>query len=129
MRGPRPARMRGRDHELASRLGSCASARGVLRPDLRLVVGVGAVGSFFATGPLVAALIVIALSDGVTGMRALARRVIKWRVSWIWYVAAIAIPILAHVITIGVNRAMGAAAPSFDALQSWFASSSWWRFG
>lgn len=54
-------------------------------------------------------------------MRDLGRRVIKWRVGWIWYVAAVAIPVLAHVITIGVNRAMGAAAPSFDALQPWFA--------
>jgi len=78
-------------------------------------------GSFFATGPLVAALIVISLADGVAGMRILGRRLIQWRVGWIWYVAAIAIPIVAHVTTIGVNRAMGAPAPSFDVMQPWFA--------
>jgi CAAX protease family protein len=78
-------------------------------------------GSFFATGPLVAALIVISLADGVAGLRVLGSRLIRWRVGVVWYVAAVAIPILAHVLTIGANRLLGSGAPSFDVLLPWYA--------
>ncbi|HEY9468394.1 MAG TPA: hypothetical protein VIQ76_02140, partial [Propionibacteriaceae bacterium] len=48
--------------------------------------------SFFAPGVLVAALIVVPLTEGVAGLRAMGLRLIRWRVSWIWYVLAVAVP-------------------------------------
>jgi hypothetical protein len=35
-------------------------------------------------GPLVAALVVIALTDGAAGFRELGARLIRWRVGWLW---------------------------------------------
>jgi hypothetical protein len=39
--------------------------------------------SFFAPGVLVAALIVVSLTEGVAGLKAMGSRLIRWRVSWI----------------------------------------------
>ena len=44
--------------------------------------------SFFAPGVLVAALIVVSLTEGVAGLKAMGSRLIRWRVSWIWYALA-----------------------------------------
>ena len=64
-------------------------------------------GTFFAPGALLAALIVAFLNDGLAGLRAIGVRMIRWRVRWIWYVAAIAVPLLVHFVTIGINQATG----------------------
>jgi len=45
-------------------------------------------GVFIATGPLVAALIVISITQGWAGLRDLGSRMIRWRVGWIWSVSA-----------------------------------------
>jgi membrane protease YdiL (CAAX protease family) len=41
-------------------------------------------------GPILAAFIVTAVADGKAGLRRWVRRMTKWRVNWIWYVAAAA---------------------------------------
>ncbi|HEY6409739.1 MAG TPA: hypothetical protein VIY29_19955 [Ktedonobacteraceae bacterium] len=48
----------------------------------------------FAPGPFVAALVVIALSSGKTGMRAFLRRLLQWRTGLKWYLVALGIPVL-----------------------------------
>ena len=48
--------------------------------------------SFFAPGVLVAALIVVSLTEGVAGLKAMGSRLIRWRVSWIWYALALGVP-------------------------------------
>src|SRR5215216_5097761 len=40
---------------------------------------------FLPTGPLFAALIVISLTQGLSGLRELGLRMIRWRVRWYWY--------------------------------------------
>ena len=47
-------------------------------------------GSFLAFSPLVSALVVVFIAEGLPGLARLGRRLIRWRVSWIWYAAAIA---------------------------------------
>ncbi len=69
-------------------------------------------GSFGAFGPLVAALIVIPLTQGVAGLKELGLRIIRWRVRWYWYVVAIGLPLSVLVVTAGLNVALGASAPS-----------------
>jgi uncharacterized protein len=69
-------------------------------------------GSFGAFAPLLAALIVIPLSQGRAGLRELGLRIIRWRVRWYWYVVAIGLPLGVLVVTAGLNVALGASAPS-----------------
>jgi hypothetical protein len=69
-------------------------------------------GSFGAFAPLVAALIVIPLTQGVAGLKELGFRMIRWRVGWIWWALAIGLPFAVHLVTAGLNVAAGAGAPS-----------------
>lgn len=70
------------------------------------------VGGFFAPGPLLAAITVIALTQGRPGFRQLWSRLLRWRVRWVWYAVAIGIPLTVHALTIAANVALGAGAPS-----------------
>src|SRR5918993_5498853 len=49
--------------------------------------------SFFAPGVLVAALVVVFLTEGLAGLKAMGSRLIRWRVSWVWYLLALAVPL------------------------------------
>src|SRR5215204_3135593 len=69
-------------------------------------------GIFGTTGPLVAALIVIPITHGWAGLRDLGSRMIRWRVGWYWYAAAIGLPLAVHLLTVVLNLALGAPAPS-----------------
>ncbi len=50
-------------------------------------------GSFMAGGPLLAALVITAVVDGRRGLRKLWSRMIRWRVGWQWYAAALLVPL------------------------------------
>src|SRR5215207_4514149 len=77
-------------------------------------------GSFLALAPVVSALLVISIAEGLHGLARLGRRLIRWRVNWIWYAAAIVLPLLVHAVAIGLNMAAGAPAPSVDQFQPWY---------
>jgi uncharacterized protein len=68
--------------------------------------------TFQAGSPLLAALIVIPLTQGWAGLRELGSRMIRWRVRWYWYVAAIGLPLAVLLLTAALNVALGASAPS-----------------
>ncbi len=67
---------------------------------------------FLPSGPLFAALIVIPITQGVAGLKELGSRMIRWRVRWYWYVAALGVPLAVHLAYAGINVAEGAGAPS-----------------
>jgi uncharacterized protein len=69
-------------------------------------------GGFILAGPLIAALIVIPLTQGLAGLRELGSRMIRWRVGWIWYEVAIGLPLAVHLLTVALNDGLGAPAPS-----------------
>ncbi len=77
-------------------------------------------GAFLAPGPLVSAIVVVLIAEGLPGLARLGRRVIRWRVNWIWYAAAIGLPLLVHAVATGLNMAAGAPAPSLDQFQPWY---------
>ena len=56
-------------------------------------------GSFGAFAPLVAALIVVPLSQGRAGLREWGSRLIRWRVAWYWYAVAVGLPLAVHLVT------------------------------
>src|SRR5436190_605104 len=75
---------------------------------------------FFPTGVLLAALMVITLSQGRAGLRELGSRMIRWRVNWRWYAAALGIPLAVAVAATALNILLGAPAPSLAKLSSLF---------
>jgi hypothetical protein len=76
--------------------------------------------SFFAPGVLLAALIVVALTEGVSGLTALGARLIRWRVSWVWYVLAIGVPLMVHLTSVAINVGLGASPPALGMLSPWY---------
>src|SRR5215207_10747765 len=73
-------------------------------------------GGFIPTGPLLAALIVIPITQGLSGLRDLGSRMIRWRVGWYWYVVAIGLPLAVLQVAVALNVALGAGAPSLAQL-------------
>jgi membrane protease YdiL (CAAX protease family) len=71
---------------------------------------------FLATGPLIAALIVIPITRGWSGLRELGSRMIRWRVRWYWYGVAVGLPLAVLLVTVVLNVALGAGAPSLAAI-------------
>jgi uncharacterized protein len=74
--------------------------------------------TFQAGSPLLAALIVIPLTQGLSGLKALGSRMIRWRVRWYWYVVAIGLPLAVVGLTAGLNVALGASVPSLAGIGS-----------
>src|SRR5215203_2597322 len=68
--------------------------------------------TFQAGSPLLAALIVIPLTQGLSRLKELGLRMIRWRVRWYWYVVAIGLPLAVVLLTAGINVALGASVPS-----------------
>ena len=84
-------------------------------------------GTFFALGgpflfpfgPFLAALITASISEGWGGLKDLARRCLNWRVSPIWYVVALAVPILIALSIVSLHILLGASAPAAGLVGSW----------
>ena len=69
-------------------------------------------------GPLSAAFLVTALTEGRAGLRRWAKRLVRWRVGWCWYVAVvIAVPATIVLATFALPGALaGLTAPSLQVL-------------
>jgi membrane protease YdiL (CAAX protease family) len=76
--------------------------------------------SFFAPGALIAAVVVILLTEGPRGLLVLGSRIIRWRVSWVWYAVAIAVPLFVHFASTSINVALGASMPSLIMLTPFY---------
>ena len=67
---------------------------------------------FFACGPLVAALVVIGVTEGRPGYRTLGARMVRWRVGWRWWVVALGMPLAVLAVAVVANVTIwGAPAP------------------
>jgi membrane protease YdiL (CAAX protease family) len=70
-------------------------------------------------GPFLAAIVVLALTEGKAGVSGLFRRMIRWRVPPGWYAVALFLPaVLATTATV-LNVLLGAEAPSTAELNGW----------
>ena len=73
--------------------------------------------AFFPCGPLVAAIIVIGVTEGWRGYRDWGARMLRWRVGWVWWVVAIGTPLAVLALASAANVAIwGAPAPVLTAL-------------
>src|SRR5215217_3945341 len=68
--------------------------------------------TFQAGSPFIAALIVILLTQSISGLKQLGLRLIRWRVRWYWYVVALGMPLAVVGLIVGLNVALGASTPS-----------------
>ena len=72
---------------------------------------------FFACGPVVAAIVVIAVADGRAGYRDLFARLTHWRVGWTWWAVAAGVPLAVLAIASVANVTLwGAPAPGLGNL-------------
>jgi membrane protease YdiL (CAAX protease family) len=76
-------------------------------------------GDPIGTGPFVAAIVVLSLTQGRVGVRSLLRQMIQWRVNWRWYAFAILLPTLTAVAAALIAIALGAETPSSDQVALW----------
>ena len=89
---------------------------------LAYVLAWGAIpwNSFFAPGALIAAVVVVLVTEGPRGLLHLGSRLVRWRVSWVWYALAIGVPLVVHFASTSANVALGASAPSLSLLAPWY---------
>ena len=89
-------------------LGLAAQSRGLLPfhfpPVLELFVGYGFVA---------AALIMSGTVDGMAGIVALLKRLLIWRVGWLWYGVALFGPAVTYLLGIAIHVLLGGATPDF----------------
>ena len=70
-------------------------------------------------GPFLAAIVVLAMTEGKAGLLGLFRRMVRWRIPPGWYVVALLLPaVLAAVATV-LNVLLGAEPPSAAELNGW----------
>ena len=60
-----------------------------------------------ALAPALSALVVSGMAEGEPGVRELGRRLLRWRVSWKWYVVAFGLPVAECLLAVGVASALG----------------------
>jgi membrane protease YdiL (CAAX protease family) len=70
-------------------------------------------------GPLIAAIVVIALTEGRGGLAAWSRRLVRWRAAPSLYALALLFPLVATLLGIALNIALGAPVPAAERWQSW----------
>src|SRR5438105_10163164 len=78
---------------------------------------------FLGTGPLLASLLVTSIASGRAGLREVGARMIRWRVGWRWYAAALGIPFGVAVVTMALGGPITTLAqlPPFETLLFVFA--------
>jgi membrane protease YdiL (CAAX protease family) len=70
-------------------------------------------------GPFLAALVVLAITRGKTGVVGLVRRMVRWRVGPRWYAVALLLPVAISLTAAVFNVLLGAQAPSSVELGGW----------
>jgi membrane protease YdiL (CAAX protease family) len=70
-------------------------------------------------GPFLAALVVLVITRGKTGVVTLLRRMVRWRVGLRWYAVALLLPVAIALTAAVFNVLLGAQAPSSGELGGW----------
>jgi uncharacterized protein len=76
----------------------------------------GPIASF---GPFLAAVVVLAVTEGKAGLLGLFRRMVRWRVAPGWYAVALLLPVVLAASATALNVLLGAQPPSAGQLGAW----------
>jgi uncharacterized protein len=60
------------------------------------------------------------LTRGMGGLKALLRRMVRWRVGLGWYAAALLLPVAVYVVAVSLNILLGASASTAEQFGSWY---------
>lgn len=69
-------------------------------------------GDPIGTGPFVAAVVVLSVTQGWPGVRSLGRQMVHWRVHWGWYALAVGLPTVTAFASAWIAVGLGADAPT-----------------
>src|SRR5215212_8516220 len=81
--------------------------------------GLYPIAPVFSFAPFLAALLVLAITHGKSGIGALLRRMVRWRVGIRWYAVALLLPAGLALAATVLNVLLGAQAPSSAELGGW----------
>jgi membrane protease YdiL (CAAX protease family) len=70
-------------------------------------------------GPFLAAIVVLALTEGKVGLLGLFRRIVRWRVALRWYAVALLLPAVLAASATALNVLLGAQPPSGAQIGAW----------
>jgi CAAX protease family protein len=70
-------------------------------------------------GPFLAAVVVLAVTEGKAGLMGLFRRMVRWRVAPGWYAVALLVPAVLAIAATVLNVLLGAQPPSAAELSKW----------
>jgi uncharacterized protein len=70
-------------------------------------------------GPALAAILVLAVTEGRHGLAGLWRQFTRWRVAWYWYCVAPGIVVGYHLVALGLNLLRGATLAETASLDGW----------
>jgi uncharacterized protein len=101
---PNPMRTLMRKHPLVSYFVLAYALTWWIYPLLHVSLLLALPGLF---GPALAAIIMAAVTDGRSGVKALLGRTVRWRIGLPWYVVALGLPTLLALITAGLAVAFG----------------------
>jgi membrane protease YdiL (CAAX protease family) len=73
----------------------------------------------FPYGPFLAAIIVLGLTTGKSGIKQLLGRIVLWRVGLRWYAIALFLPVVLAAVAVYLNVLLGAPAPTWGELGGW----------
>jgi uncharacterized protein len=76
-------------------------------------------GPIACFGPFLAAIVVLAVTEGKAGVVGLFRRMVRWRVAPGWYAVALLLPVVLTSIAAALNVLLGAQPPSAAQLSVW----------
>ncbi len=99
-----------RDHPLATFIALAYAFSWALIP---------VIGDPLGSGPFFAAVVVLSMTRGRSGIRDMFRQMTKWRVNWKWYAAAIGLPAAAAIAAAVATVALGAPRPTGAQLVAW----------
>jgi membrane protease YdiL (CAAX protease family) len=71
-------------------------------------------GILFSIGPALAAVIMSQITQGKTGVQNLLRALLKWRVGWVWYIAALLGPMVIFMAGQFITKIMGLTVASSE---------------
>lgn len=74
----------------------------------------------FPFGPVIAAVIVASMTEGMKGLKDFLGRCLRWRVGLRWYAAALLIPLAIGIAVAALNILLGASLPTAVQLGPWY---------